>query len=83
MVSKAEDGPREAERRRNEQVLTPYRRAVLAQTEAWVNGFSYHSQDTDECCPDFSCCRPEMFQEDQSKRAAELQRLQIRYGLVQ
>ena len=63
--------------------MTSYQKAILAQTEAWVNGFSYHGTDTNECCPDFSCCRPELFQTDSNKRAAELHRLQIQYGLIQ
>jgi hypothetical protein len=63
--------------------VTAYRKAVLAQTEAWVNGFSYHSQETNECCPDFSCCVPDMFEKDASKRADRLQDLQQQYGLIQ
>lgn len=63
--------------------LTPYRRAVLAQTEAWVNGFSLHSSETNECCPDFSCCVSDMFEKDALKRAAYLHKLQRQYGLIQ
>lgn len=24
----------------------------------WVDGTSVHNVERDECCPDFSCCRP-------------------------
>lgn len=63
--------------------MTPYQKAVIAQTEAWVNGFSYHSEDSGECCPDFSCCYPDMFEKDPDKRAAHLHKLQLQYGLIQ
>lgn len=26
----------------------------------WMNGVSTHDKTWDECCPDFSCCKPEM-----------------------
>jgi hypothetical protein len=29
------------------------------QLKQWLNGESIHNTDRDECCPDFSCCRPE------------------------
>lgn len=33
---------------------------IEKQTELWVNGLSIHNEDSDECCPDFSCCRPHL-----------------------
>ena len=27
---------------------------------AWVEGRSYHNDADDECCPDFSCCNPNL-----------------------
>ena len=30
------------------------------QLGAWVGGESLHNPDADECCPDFSCCNPEL-----------------------
>lgn len=30
------------------------------QLELWLDGKSVHNIETDECCPDFSCCRPEL-----------------------
>lgn len=29
------------------------------QLELWVSGQSVHNSRTGDCCPDFSCCRPE------------------------
>lgn len=31
---------------------------LLEQLELWVKGESIHNTERDECCPDFSCCRP-------------------------
>lgn len=30
------------------------------QLELWVRGKSVHNDERDECCPDFSCCSPEL-----------------------
>lgn len=30
------------------------------QMELWVKGESIHNDERDECCPDFSCCKPEL-----------------------
>ena len=45
-----------------------YRRRVRLQTKAWVEGRSVHNIIDDECCPDFSCCRPELFTADKEQR---------------
>lgn len=39
------------------------------QLKAWVAGQSVHNPDTDECCPDFSCCVTEL-QAPQEERSA-------------
>jgi hypothetical protein len=42
------------------------------QLKEWVKGNSIHNPDRDECCPDFSCCDPELLApEDERKRFAE------------
>lgn len=33
---------------------------VQHQLERWVAGESLHNPTRNECCPDFSCCRPEL-----------------------
>lgn len=30
------------------------------QLEKWLKGISVHNEDRQECCPDFSCCSPEL-----------------------
>jgi hypothetical protein len=49
-----------------------YANRVRLQGLAWVAGMPFHNRIDDECCPDFSCCHPELFEEDQEKRAASL-----------
>lgn len=29
----------------------------IDQLNLWVDNISAHNKETDECCPDFSCCR--------------------------
>lgn len=64
---------------------TPRRRAayherVIAQTRRWVNGQPMHNRVDNECCPDFSCCRPELFTTDRDDREEELARLLRQYS---
>lgn len=33
---------------------------VSHQLEMWLKGKPWHNPIRDECCPDFSCCRPEL-----------------------
>lgn len=42
------------------------------QTRRWVEGESLHSDHRslgEECCPDFSCCNPELLQPVEVRRA--------------
>lgn len=39
------------------------------QLRLWANGTSVHNAERDECCPDFSCCRPELLQPEKIRRA--------------
>jgi hypothetical protein len=32
----------------------------LQQLTLWIEGQSVHNDETDECCPDFSCCNPQI-----------------------
>lgn len=45
-----------------------YRERVRAQTLSWAQGRPYHNRIDDECCPDFSCCQPELLEKDDAKR---------------
>lgn len=45
-----------------------YRERVRVQTLTWAMGRSVHNRVDDECCPDFSCCQPDMFEPNADKR---------------
>lgn len=45
-----------------------YQERVHSQTLSWAKGHPYHDKLTDECCPDFSCCRPDMFTKNEAER---------------
>lgn len=45
-----------------------YQERVKSQTLKWAMGQPYHNRIDDECCPDFSCCVPDMFEKDEEKR---------------
>jgi hypothetical protein len=61
--------------------LNPYRLRVIEQGERWVNGESRHNDIDDECCADFSCCMPELFQQDRADRLTTFNRVLKSYGL--
>lgn len=37
-----------------------YEQSANYQLEQWVKGNPLHNPIGDECCPDFSCCNPEL-----------------------
>lgn len=37
-----------------------YKQRIDYQLSEWVKGISIHNDIEDECCPDFSCCRPDL-----------------------
>ena len=39
------------------------------QLDKWVEGEPIHNKDRDECCPDFSCCRPELLADKKIRTA--------------
>lgn len=41
---------------------------VDEQLEKWVNGESIHNDERDECCPDFSCCDPNLLTSEEERR---------------
>lgn len=45
-----------------------YQDRVKSQTLSWAMGNPYHNKIDDECCPDFSCCYPDLFEKEQDKR---------------
>lgn len=45
-----------------------YQDRVMNQGLLWINGISIHNYQDGECCPDFSCCHPELFEKDKRIR---------------
>lgn len=39
------------------------------QLAAWLEGAPEHNTEDDECCPDFSCCRPKLLAPEHERRA--------------
>jgi hypothetical protein len=37
-----------------------YKASLVKQITLWRAGVSWHNKFSNECTPDFSCCRPEM-----------------------
>lgn len=37
------------------------------QLDKWVAGQSVHNHERDECCPDFSCCQPELLASEEER----------------
>lgn len=54
--------------------MSPYQERVLKQAEAWLAGNPYHNFIDGECCPDFSCCQPDLFTRDEQSRRDYLAR---------
>lgn len=42
---------------------------VEEQLEEWVKGNSIHNEERDECCPDFSCCKPDLLADEETRKA--------------
>ena len=40
-----------------------YKERINHQLKEWVKGNSIHNTIDGECCPDFSCCKPELLQQ--------------------
>lgn len=51
-----------------------YKARVHSQLLAWAIGNPYHNKVDDECCPDFGCCIPSMYEKDPEKRWAYYRR---------
>lgn len=47
-----------------------YQERIRSQDLSWAMGKPYHNNIDDECCQDFSCCHPELFEDDDAKRWA-------------
>lgn len=49
-------------------MFNSYKERARVQCLAWAQGRPYHNNIDDECCPDFSCCQPDLFTQDQAER---------------
>lgn len=45
-----------------------YADRVQYQLDEWVKGNSIHNTTDEECCPDFSCCKPELQQPEEIRK---------------
>lgn len=52
------------------QPLERYARQLRAKAQclSWAQGKPYHNTVDNECCPDFSCCNPDLLEPDELKR---------------
>lgn len=55
--------------------MSDYSRRVWLQTKRWAMGFPQHDHKYNECCPDFSCCNPELFVKNAKHRWAHYDQL--------
>ena len=49
-------------------MATAYQKRAHQQCVEWAQGKSVHNVVDDECCPDFSCCVPECYNNDRFDR---------------
>ena len=40
----------------------------IEQIDKWLEGESVHNDERDECCPDFSCCQPELLADKDTRQ---------------
>ena len=52
------------------------------QLEQWVKGNSIHNDARDECCPDFSCCKPELLAPKEVRQKFQKADKQTRMGML-
>lgn len=48
--------------------MSAYLVRAYEQGKSWVGGRSVHERVNNECCPDFSCCMPQLFVVDRLER---------------
>lgn len=48
--------------------MSAYIDRSMKQAREWVDAICRHNDIDDECCPDFSCCFPHLFEHDRAKR---------------
>lgn len=58
-----------------------YRERCEYQLDEWVKGNPVHNNVDDECCPDFSCCRPELLQPEKVRKTYQDGNDEMRAGM--
>jgi hypothetical protein len=51
------------------ELMQPYKESAQKQLALWVAGNPQHNTFADECCPDFSCCQPELLWPEEKRKA--------------
>lgn len=60
-----------------------YLLSLISQTESWIDGRPKHNPFSNECCPDFSCCVPDMLRPEVERlEQGQLEILQMREELA-
>lgn len=52
------------------------------QLDEWVKGNSIHNTELGECCPDFSCCHPELLASEAERTAFRDADEKTRYSML-
>lgn len=65
---------------RDSEKLKRYLDSVEKQGRDWVVGISKHNRLYDECCSDFSCCIPTMFEQNRLARISQFNAWAARHG---
>lgn len=52
------------------------------QVKKWVKGKSIHNTERDECCPDFSCCQPELLAPFEVREKFQDSGEEARFGML-
>lgn len=62
-------------------MASAYQKRAHQQAIEWVQSRSVHNIVDDECCPDFSCCVPECFNNNRFERIAIANHYATEHGL--
>jgi len=58
-----------------------YKQRVEYQIDQWVKGKSIHNDIENECCPDFSCCKPEFLASEEMRKTFQAANEDQRFSL--
>lgn len=59
-----------------------YKKRTAEQLREWVKGNPIHNTVDDECCPDFSCCKPEFLQPVEIRKTFQAASAEQREGML-